>query len=283
MHEIHQMALRNPATPVEAVMGYLGHASMLLRLELATRTDLPSRAYSQLAEDPVPWVRATLAENPAIDRAVVRTLANDPGHDVQRRLAHNPHLPLDVLAHLAEVTRIGPTVLPRIATATPAEVGELAASPNSTVRMLLAQRRDLPIEICDKFARDPDAKVVASIASHPGLSDQQLRMMVAQHGARVIATVAANPDASSELLESLTRFRPPVQKVFRAVARHRNASPTALLACLTDRRARRWAARHPALPSSVVAELLQDDDWQVVEAAAANPSLPFESMTELVP
>ncbi|WP_328387470.1 hypothetical protein [Nocardia sp. NBC_00416] len=47
-----------------------------------------------------------------------------------------------------------------------------------------------------------------------------------------------------------------------------------LLACLTDHQARPWAARHPALPPSALTELLHDDDRQVVEAAAANPSLP---------
>jgi hypothetical protein len=210
-------------------------------------------------------------------------LATDRGYDVQRRLAHNPRVPLDVLSHLAGTVKIGPALLPRIAAASPAEVKELSRSSNPAVRMLLAERRDLPAEIRDALAADPDAKVVKSIAPHPGLSETQLRSMVERHGLRVISKVATNPDASPALLEDMTKHVPPVPKAFREIARHNNATGPALLACLADRKARPIAAGHPALPPPVIVELLADDDWRVVEAAAANPSLPPAVMWELVP
>ncbi|MFI9325677.1 hypothetical protein ACIGXI_38670 [Kitasatospora aureofaciens] len=283
VHDIQQAALRNPATPAATAALFADHPSVLLRQELAARPDLPPQVHGRLAEDPVPWVRARLADNPAIDEALIRTLATDISHDVQRRLAHHPRLPLDVLAHLASATRLGSPLLPRIAAASPAEVEELAASPEATVRMLLAQRRDLPAETRDTLARDPDAKVVKSIAPHPGISETRLRAMVERHGARVVAKVAANPDATPALLEHMARHRPLVHKAFREIARHRHATAPALLACLTDRQARPIAAGHPALPPAVIVELLTDDNWQTVEAAAANPSLPPASMLELVP
>lgn len=289
MFEIRQMALRNPATPTHAATLFGDHPSVLMRVELAARTDMPWHVYARLAQDPEPWVRATLAENPSIaenpstTENLIRTLAADRGHDVQRRLAHNPAVPLDVLSDLATATKIGPTPLPRIASADPREVEELSTSANPTVRMLLAQRRDLPPQVRDALADDPDAKVVKAIAPHPGLTDAQLRSMVARHGGRVLARVAANPDAGAQLLEELTKHRPPVQKMFREVARHRNATAAALLACLSDRQARRWAARRSALPPETIVDLLGDEDWQVVEAAAGNPSLPHSAMSELVP
>ncbi|WP_449345762.1 hypothetical protein [Streptomyces xanthochromogenes] len=52
---------------------------------------------------------------------------------------------------------------------------------------------------------------------------------------------------------------------------------------LSDEKARRTAAGHPALPAQAFAELLGDGDWQVVEAAAANPSLPAAVMAQLLP
>ncbi|SFX79668.1 hypothetical protein SAMN02787144_1006195 [Streptomyces atratus] len=122
--------------------------------------------------------------------------------------------------------------------------------------------RDLPAGIRDAPATDPDAKAVKSIASHPGLSEAQLRTMVDRHGVRVIAKVAANPDATPALLEDLTRHEPPVRKAFREVARHRNATGPALHNCLADKQARPLAARHPALWPRVVAELLTDTDRQ---------------------
>ncbi|MFJ6509108.1 hypothetical protein [Streptomyces sp. NPDC091879] len=62
--------------------------------------------------------------------------------------------------------------------------------------------------------------------------------MLDRHGVQVVAKVAANQDAPPDLLEDLARHKPPVQKAFREIARHRNASASALLACLTDREAR---------------------------------------------
>ncbi|MFC7641065.1 hypothetical protein ACFQX6_08750 [Streptosporangium lutulentum] len=212
VHRTHVNALWNPATPTAAVVGFADHPSMLLRWPLAVRTDLPSATYERLAGSPEPGVRAALAANPAIDDNLIRVLAADPGHDVQRGLALNPHVPLEVLTHLADTTKIGSTLLPRIAAASGAEVEELAVSPNPAVRMLLAERRDLPSGIRDALATDPDAKVLKSIAPHPGLSEAQLRAMVNRHGVRVIAQVAKNPDASPALLEDLTRHRPPSEK-----------------------------------------------------------------------
>ncbi|MET8566401.1 hypothetical protein ABZV75_39765 [Streptomyces flaveolus] len=282
-HDMQQMAIRNPATPTEAVVGFVDHPSLLLRWALAGRPDLPSEVCTRLAVDSNPGVRADLAENPAIDDAVIRVLATDRDHEVRRRLAHNPLVPLDVLTDLASATRVGATLLPRIASASPDEVEELAESPNPAARMLVAQRRDLPPAIRDALAADSDAKVAKSIAPHPGLTEGQLRTMLARHGVRVVAKVAANPDATPALLEDLAQHEPSVQKAFREIARHRNASAPALLACLADAQARPIAASHAALPPPIIEELLTDADWQVVEAAAANPSLPLAVMSDLIP
>ncbi|MFD9251463.1 hypothetical protein [Streptomyces bottropensis] len=274
-------ALENPATPVRAVAGFAGHPSMVLRRALAVRPGLPPHAYARLAEDPTPGVRADLAENPAIAAALMRGLAEDTSPDVRRALAHNPRVPLDVLTRLAATTRIGSTPLPRIAAATPAEVEELAGSPNAVVRMLLARRRDLPDRVAAVLADDPDAKVAKSVAAHPGLGEARLRTMVDRHGVQVIAQVAANPDATPALLEHLSRHSPPARRAFREIARHPRATGPALLACLADERARPLAAGHPALPPQVVTDLLTDPDPQVAQAAAANPSLPPAEMERL--
>ncbi|MEV7807577.1 hypothetical protein AB0O28_31975 [Microbispora sp. NPDC088329] len=282
VHDTQEQALRNPATPAAAVIGFAGDSSPLLRWALAERTGLSPEAYERLAGSPEPCIRATLAENPTIGDRLIRRLAADPGHEVQRGLAHNPRVPLDVLTTLAETVKVGPTLLPRIATASLAEIEELAASRNPAARMLVAERRDLPPEIRDALAADADARVLKSIAPHPGLSEARLRAMVDRHAVRVLARVARNPDASPALLEDLVRHRPPVRKAFREVARHPHATARALSACLHDREARPVAAGHPALPPEVVVELLADDNWQVVEAAAANPSLPLTVMSALV-
>lgn len=149
---------------------------------------------------------------------------------MRRGLAYHPRIPLDVLTHLAGTTKTGETPLPRIVTASATEIEGLARSPRPAVRMLVARRRDLPAGVRDALAADPDAKVVKSIAPHPGLSAAQLRSMAQRHGIRVLARVAANPDAPSELLEELALHDPPAQKALREIARHRRATAPALLA-----------------------------------------------------
>lgn len=209
VHDMRQAALANPAAPVDAVVRFVGHPSMLLRWALAARPDLPMEAYERLAVDPAPGVRADLAENPAIGEALIRVLADDGGHGVGRGLAHNPRVPLDVLTRLAGMAGIGATLLPRIAAASPAEIEELAQAPNPAVRMLVARRRDLPARIRDALATDADARVVGSVAAHPGLAEARLRAMADRHGAQVVGAVAANPEATPGLLEDLARREPP--------------------------------------------------------------------------
>ncbi|MER7406004.1 hypothetical protein ABT373_26810 [Streptomyces sp. NPDC000070] len=208
---------------------------------------------------PVHHILCGLAANPALSSELVDRLIAiaDDG------------IAISLLTHLARTAKIGATLLPRIAAASPAEVEELATSPDLAARMLVAQRRDLPPEIRNRLAGDPGAKVVKALARHPGLSETQLRAMVDRHGIRVLAKVATNPDASPALLEDLVQHKPAVQKVFREVARHRSATASALLVCLTDQQARPVAAGHPAVPPPVLTELLADGEGVVRRRAYA--------------
>ncbi|KUL39031.1 hypothetical protein [Actinoplanes awajinensis] len=282
IHRIRRQAVDNLATPVSALVRFAEDPSTFLRWAFAARPDLPVEAAERLADDPISGVRGDLAENPALPVALLRRMAGDQTHEVRRRLAHNPAVPLDVLAELAGTTRIGPTLLPRVATATDEELRQLAASANPEVRMLLAVRRDLPADVRDGLAGDPDAKVVAAVAGHPGLSAARLAAMVAAHGVRVIGRVAANPDATADLLLDLARREPRVPKALREIARHPHADAAALEHCLADTQARPIAAGHPALPPDRVAALLTDADPQVAESAAGNPSLPVAEMARLI-
>ncbi|MFJ3201284.1 hypothetical protein [Streptomyces sp. NPDC086989] len=283
VHEILQQAARNPATPAAAAASLAVHPSMLIRWALAERSDLTQELYARLAADPVPAVREEAAGNPAIGEPLIRALAAGGCEDgTARSLARHPRVPFDVLAQLAAATRIGPTLLPRIAAAEPAELREAAGAPAPRLRMLVAERHDLPPELRDALAADPDAPVAKAVAPHPGLTGQRLRAMVALHGVPVMARVAANPDAPPGLLEELARHDPPVRRALRAIAGHRNATAGALLPCLADPRARPRAAGHPALPVQVLVGLLGDTDPEVARAAAANPALPVGVMAGLL-
>ncbi|WP_436524710.1 hypothetical protein [Actinoplanes sp. HUAS TT8] len=284
IHSLRCQAVDNFATPMSSLVRLAEERSMILRWTLASRPDLPAEVAERLAEDPVPGVRQYLAANPGLPPELIRRMADDQVNEVRWQLAHNSGLPLDTLEKLAATTRIGPTALPRVEAATGEEVHRLAASAVPEVRMLLATRRDLPADVRDALAADPDAKVVAAVAGHPGLSAETLAGMVAVHGVRVKSNVAANPDAPSGLLLALAREDPRVPKALREIARHPNADAEALELCLatSGERARPIAAAHPALPAERVAGLLADPDPQVAESAAGNPSLPVTEMNRLI-
>ena len=249
IHSLIHRAVDNSATPVEAAIRLARHPSPIVRRALAARADLPAEVAESLAADPIPGVRTAVAENPALPEAAIRRLAADGCHAV----LHNPSVPIDVLA---QARKTGATLLPRIAVTGPDEVRELAESRNPQLRRLVAERRDLPPEIRDRLAADPDASVVTAVAPHPGLPVDLMRDMVARHGARVIARLASNPDAPADLLLDLARHMPSARKALREIARHPNAPAAALEICLTDARARPIAAAHPSLPADRFADLL---------------------------
>ncbi|MEU5658423.1 hypothetical protein ABZ802_22790 [Streptomyces sp. NPDC047737] len=280
---MRERALRNPAVPVDAAARFAGDPVWWIRAHVAERPGLPPEVCRLLAEDPAPGVRSALAGNPSIDEEVMRTLAADTDPSVRRELAHHPHLPTALLGALAGRIKAGTALLPCIARASVQDVARLAASPDPAIRMLVAARRDLPAGVRDMLAGDPDAKVLKNIAPHPGLTGTQLRTLVEQHGERVTAQVAANPGAPPGLLADLATRLPRGRKALRVIAQHPAAPAGALEACLGDRRARVVAARHPRLPVRSIVGLLADDDQEVVEAAAANPSLPVEEMEKRLP
>ncbi|MER7844437.1 hypothetical protein ABTZ03_10885 [Kitasatospora sp. NPDC096077] len=253
---VREQAAGNPATP-GAAAARLAADHVMVRQTLATHPGLPADAYHRLGGDEIPLVRANLAGNPGIDDPLIRRLAEDDGHDVRRSLAHHPRVPLDVLARLAAATRTGPALLPRIATADPAELTELAGSSEPRVRALVAARRDLPAALRDRLAADPDARVVKAVAPHPGLAGRRLSLLVDRFGPGVATAVARNPGTPTDLLDRLAAL-PLAGRARHAVAAHPNASPALLADCLAapDRRTAEAAAANPALPVAVMAELV---------------------------
>ncbi len=209
---IHRAAADNSATPPEIIQLLLGHPDMWVRCAVAARADLPPDAHRRLAEDQTPGVRGALAQNPAIGEPLMRTIATDAR--TRRRLAHNPALPLDLLIELARVADLGATLLPRIAAATPDEVSLLAAAPVAAVRLLLAQRPDLPADVVERLAADPTPGMPAAIAAQHNASVPVLLRCLADPQARPIAArhPALPPDRIAELLTD------PDQQVAEAAA-----------------------------------------------------------------
>jgi hypothetical protein len=279
--DIDHALVNNQSTPPEVLVSLVDHPSDLLRWQLASRPDLPHRVYEQLAKDHVPGVRYEVAANAATAESLLRELAAaDPDRETRRQLAHNPVIPLDLLVSLAANTRIGPTLVARVDTATDAELRMLAASTTKQVRMLVAERPDLPIDLVHLLAADAETNVVKSIAPNLAITGERLRELVVKHGPRLYPRAARNPNCPPDLLHDMARDGELGRRAHVTIANHPNANADTLLLCLRDPIARRHAATHPNLPPDKIVELL--DDPEVAEAAAANPSLPVRVMVELV-
>ncbi|MEV4140805.1 hypothetical protein AB0J72_52645 [Dactylosporangium sp. NPDC049742] len=287
----------NRSTPAPALAHLARHPDHWVRWAVAARPDLPQDEYARLATDPVPFVRYAIAANPAVDVATLRSMATDPAHGVQQCLMHNPNVPLDILTGLAATTRPGPTPLsrlaadieagtdqagpaplPRIAAAGTDELRQLATSKSPAVRMLAARHPGLPGDLVDALAADPDAAVLQAVARNPRVSPARMHAMLTAHGVRVAGALAGNPACPADLLLRIATLRPPAKLALREIARHPNATGPALAACLADEKARRAAARHPALDAGTLLALLDDG----VTEAAANPSLPRDIMRALI-
>ncbi|MEV6441341.1 hypothetical protein [Amycolatopsis sp. NPDC051716] len=239
----------NPATPPEILPA---DAPELVRWRMASRTDLAGDVYARLAEDALPGVRWDLASNPAAVAFLPPLLARDRSREIRQAAARNPRVPLGLLAELALETKVGRALVPRVATATEAELRTLAGSAAAQVRRLAAARPDLPADLVARFAEDPDAGVARAVAANPGLSPAQLRTL-ARHGATVAARIAAHPHCPAGLARALLPGAPV--------------------------RALRALARHPGLPAESIVDLLGHSDERVGTAAAANPALPVAVMS----
>ncbi|MFG1645665.1 hypothetical protein ACGFMK_35745 [Amycolatopsis sp. NPDC049252] len=256
--QVMHLLAGNPAMPPDVLRHLVGgrsvRAGQLTRWKLASRTDLADDVYAVLAEDDLPGVRRDLAANPAAVALLPRLLARDRSREIRQRAAVNPLIPLTSLVRLAAETKIGAGLVPRVATATEAELRILAGAPAAQVRRLAAAREDLPSDLLERFTADPDAGVAKAVAANPRLGPAQLRTL-ARHGSPVHARLAANPRCPGDLARRMLG----------------GASVRTL----------RELARQPGLAPESIVELLGHADDRVVTAAAANPGLPVAAMADL--
>ncbi|MGA5065608.1 hypothetical protein ACPB9E_17960 [Streptomyces exfoliatus] len=258
IRRIRMAAAANPAVPPVGLTDFLDAQEAQIPAEIAERTDLPATFHARLATHPTAFVRETLARNPSISEALILQLTEDPDPDVRLAVAMNTSVPLSYLTALAGRRRLPAEPLPRILTATEAELYELAASRVAQIRALAAVHPDLPQTLVDRLAVDPDIGVARKIAPSPKLTGHQLTDMADRHGPPVYGAIAQNPGCPAAVLRRMARDTGSARKALRAVA------------------------AHPASPPDVIETLLTNPDPRVIHAAAAHPALPVETMERLL-
>ncbi|MFS8104926.1 hypothetical protein LFM09_48280 [Lentzea alba] len=237
----------NPATPTAVAVDLMRFPQV--HLWLAERTDLPASVYSQLAVG---------------------------GPRIQSRLVANPAVPLSLLISVAG-SRAGSGLVPRVASASEAELRVLASS-GVSARMLLAARPDLPADLFSSLVADPS--VASVLVTNPSLTVAQLRGLVMRDGPALYPWAARNPLCPGDLLHHMALQGSASVETYRAIAEHPQARGETLLLCLEDSQARHAAACHPRLPVEKIVELLGSEF--TARPAASNPSLPVHVMEGLL-
>ncbi|MEV7988346.1 hypothetical protein [Micromonospora sp. NPDC085948] len=259
----------NPSVPPDVVETLLRHPDPSVRQGLAGRVDLSGDQLVRLSTDPTVEVRTAVSTHPGLSepqRASIDidvTTVPDDGHfgSADVRCREIPYTD-GAAPELTDALR-------------------WARSVNPLLRRRAARNSELPPDLVDILAEDPDLGVRVLLAQHhlaapPALL---LRCFLEYH--------CCGRDRLSELPQfptnGLARFSDdPDPTVRRLVALDPHANPEVVDRLSTDPSAsvRQAMASSPRLPAPRIVALL--DDPELAEAAAANPALPVDQMQRIL-
>lgn len=260
---------------------------------LAERRDLwaiagnrhtPYPYVEQLARDPDPAVRAHVASRCDLAPDLLARLAQDPEAVVRTR----------ALVHAPPRTEPQRRVIDFVIGRSADEIGQApawfnppeaewfkacAVSEHPLLRRVAATFSDLPADLVDRLAHDPDQQVRHLLAHNHPLAPPQLLLEAYLTGHRQRGRLLADPRMPRSGLGDLLDHGDPEVRALAAADMSLAEPPLAQLAD-PDPRVRNAAAANPLLPADTLTHLLTDPDR--VEAAASNPLLTAEQLHDLL-
>jgi hypothetical protein len=156
--------------------------------------------------------------------------------------------------------------------------------PHVVFRRVVASSRDLPGEAWRRLDNDPDPGVRRTAARRPGTPADVLEQLVRSYGDvdAVRPMLIEHPNFPRHRLQT---FVDETNVMVRYLALYDPDLPTETLRRLASDPnpwLRRWAARHLRLTPDLFDQLLADTDRDVIDDAAANPSLPQSHMYRIL-
>ena len=279
----------NPATPRALMRQLAADASGDTARMLVARANLPRDAVAELMTNSDDAIKLAAIRSPHADRALLaravggsRTAAT-----TLHRLLHGPHR--FARGELGALVSHAPWLVELLAAVDDIddETGRtLAQSADWRTRQKAAAWARSPI-LLDALSHDHDYDVRSAVAANHHTTRATLRRLAEDSAAPVRAVVAGRHDVPAHFIAALlfdgddavvdaARANPTVDR--RAVARFEALRlgehvPRRVLtaAAAGSPNQRTLAARHPATPARVLAQLARDDNWRVREAVAANP------------
>ncbi|GAA1948986.1 hypothetical protein [Kitasatospora viridis] len=252
---------------------------------LALNRFTPAGTVAALATDPDTGVRALIAARADLTEHQFAALAADSDEFVRTRTLAQP-LPRTwpqcaavtrVIGHTADC--VGP-VRDLVIEPEPAWYTACATSTNPTLRRVAATCGELPEELVERLADDPDPEVRHLLAlNHPSAPGRiVLDAFLACPDQRHYLLTRANLPRTG--LRSLLTHQDPEVRALAAADPTLPAAPVQLLDAATPEVVRQAAARNPLLPLDLLDGLL--DDPELAEAAAANPALTTDRLHALL-
>jgi hypothetical protein len=240
------LAAGHPAAPDELRRKVLAEIPSA-RFQLPSIPWLPPSFLEELGASPDATLRSYVARNPSTPEALVRALSRDALAPVRQAAAVHPALPASEWARLADDE--DPSVLAALARRLDLSneiVQRLGASPFSQVRLVVAQRQEIPEMLLGALLFDMSARVRSQAERAP-----KAKQAKAAEEKRLRSLRRISEDAARAALRAGTISK-------RALAMHLH-TPLALLCELATDSApvAYWLCAHPRLPAEVLALLAQ--------------------------
>lgn len=235
----------NPALPPALLDRLIAAADPVLRREIAGRGDLSAAQVRVLLASDEPGVVSVLLARGRVGPADVPL--------------SNPEVALVVSGH--------PDAPPSVARA-------LASHPDVRAR-LPEWAHELPADVVDLLARDPDEQVVAELVTFHAVPASLADELSRHPSTEVRRALAASPHTPASVLVRLTPC------FARELAGNPATPPAVAAALVRDHRARHALASRTDLPACVYEQLAADVEPGVLAELAANPAVPVPLLRQL--
>ncbi|MFF8602216.1 hypothetical protein ACF065_13690 [Streptomyces sp. NPDC015232] len=254
---------------------------------LAHNPHTPADAVARLARDPDPAVRRRVASRVDLDPEVLAALLQDPDEGVRDRARVQPYqrtweqrFAVDRVAG-GTADSLGPLrELP--VDPYPDWYAECARSEHVLLRRVAATCGELPADLVERLAADPDPDVRHLLALHHPLAPAALLLDAFLATPRQRGHLLSLPRMPRTGLGHLLDHADPEVRALAAADPTLDRPPAHLLGD-PDARVRRAAAANPLLPAQVRTGLLEDPAApELAEGAAANPALAVEALHALL-
>jgi hypothetical protein len=261
-----------PGTPRDVIAvlardphpGIADAARALLDRKPYEPTSIGAAQAVQFAAGDSEWNRERAAADPALPADWVATLAADPSPRVRLAVSQRPELTEEQRAAIAYPADQDTPLLDWVLAAGPGELRRCALSAHPGLRRSAACHADLPADLIDTLAADPDPMVRSLLCSYQATVPGVLVL-------RTYLRDASGPSGFTGLSGD-------------DLVRHPSFARTGLarLASDADDRARALVMLDPEAPPTLIEQLSHDPAGVVRAAAAEDPRLPLARLLELL-